>query len=77
MARVYFHCSGAHEVLVDRRGSDLDHVSDMHQRAVQVIHSYIATAGAHDWRDWMVHVSDDDGEEIFLLPFASVLGRLH
>jgi len=30
-----------------------------------------------DWRDWVLHVSDDIGEEIFCLPFASLLGKPH
>jgi hypothetical protein len=29
-----------------------------------------------DWRDWTVHVSDSD-DEIFVLPFAFVLGKPH
>lgn len=77
MARVYFHCSGTQEVLVDRRGSELDGMSDMHQHAVLVAQSLLATSGAEDWRDWMVHVSDEEGEELFLLPFSTVLGRPH
>jgi hypothetical protein len=77
MARVYFHCSDDLTVLLDRRGSDLDDLTDIHQCAVQVAHSCIATTAADDWRDWTVHVSNDDGEEIFMLPFIAVIGRLH
>jgi hypothetical protein len=32
---------------------------------------------AEDWRDWVVHVSDDFDDEIFVLPFAFVLGKSH
>ncbi len=28
-------------------------------------------------RAWVLHVSDDLGEEIFALPFSSIMGRLH
>lgn len=77
MARVYFHCSGVNEVIVDRHGSEIDHLGDAHDRALEVVHSFIATTGSEDWRDWIVHVSDDEGEELFVLPFARVIGRLH
>jgi hypothetical protein len=35
------------------------------------------TPGAEDWRNWVLHVTDEFGEEIFALPFASVLGKPH
>ena len=28
-------------------------------------------------RDWVLHVSDDLGEEIFVLPFEFLLGKPH
>lgn len=77
MTRVYFHCSGANEVILDRRGSEIDHLGDAHDLALEVVHSCIATTGSEDWRDWFVHVSDDEGEELFVLPFSHVIGRLH
>jgi hypothetical protein len=32
---------------------------------------------AEDWRNWVLHVSDALGDEIFALPFASLLGKPH
>ena len=37
----------------------------------------VMAPGTEDWRGWVLHVSDDLGEEIFEVPFASVVGRLH
>jgi hypothetical protein len=37
----------------------------------------IQTHGSEDWRDWVIHVSDDDGEEIFDVPFTDMLGKPH
>ena len=34
-------------------------------------------AGAEDWRGWVLHVADGDGEEIFTLLFAALLGKPH
>ena len=33
--------------------------------------------GPQDWRGWILHVSDRDGEEIFNLPFAALIGKPH
>ena len=30
-----------------------------------------------DWRDWVLHVSDDQGDELFVVPFTFVLGKPH
>jgi hypothetical protein len=42
-----------------------------------VVRSLIMENSAQDWRDWVVHVSDDFDEEIFEVPFSSVLGKPH
>ena len=34
-------------------------------------------ASAEDWRGWVLYATDELGEEIFTVPFASVLGKLH
>ncbi len=43
----------------------------------RVVRSLIMTPGPHDWRGWVLHVSDDLGDEILSVPFASVLGKPH
>jgi hypothetical protein len=45
--------------------------------AACVVRSLIMEKSAEDWRDWVVHVSDDFDDEIFSVPFASVLGKPH
>jgi hypothetical protein len=35
------------------------------------------TANAEDWRNWVLHATDELGEELFTVPFASVVGKLH
>jgi hypothetical protein len=40
------------------------------------VRSLIATPSVEDWRGWILHVTDDDGDEIFEVPFAAVLGKL-
>jgi len=35
------------------------------------------TPNTEDWRDWALCVTDEFGDEIFVVPFASALGKLH
>jgi hypothetical protein len=77
MAQVYFHCSSTQDALIDRRGVAIDNLAEARDHADLVVRSLVMAAGPEDWRGWVVHVSDDDGEEIFDVPFASVLGKPH
>ncbi len=77
MVHVYFHCSNSEEVLVDRSGTDVEDLVEAHARATRLVQAFIAKPGPHDWRAWTLRVSDEEGDEIFLMPFTSVLGKPH
>lgn len=77
MVQVYFHCSNTRGVLIDGTGASVVNMTDARDHAACVMRSLMMAANAEDWRDWMLHVSDDLGEEIFVMPFASLLGKLH
>ncbi len=77
MAQIYFHCSHTQGVLIDRRGTTVADLIEAREQAANVVQSLIATPSLEDWRGWVLHVSDDAGEEIFLLPFASLIGKEH
>jgi hypothetical protein len=77
MVQVYFHCSNTEGMLVDRHGAAVSNLTEARDRAAQIMRSMIMVPGDEDWRDWVLHVSDDDGEEIFDLPFISMLGKPH
>jgi hypothetical protein len=77
MAQVYFHCSSDREVRVDQCGAVVTSLAEARDYAACVVRSLIMEKSAEDWRDWVVHVSDDFDDEIFSLPFASVLGKPH
>ena len=74
--KVYFHCANSHEVRVDRSGEAVNDLTEARDRAVGIVQSLIMQRDAEDWRDWTIHVSDSD-DEIFVLPFACVLGKPH
>lgn len=77
MAMVYFHYSNDEGTLVDRRGADMTDIAAACEHATCMVHSLIATPNAEDWRGWILHASDDLGEELFAMPFSSVLGKPH
>jgi hypothetical protein len=54
-----------------------DDLADMREQAAMAVRTLLASPGPEDWRSWVLHVSDDLGEEILTLPFSSVIGRLH
>ena len=77
MAQLYFHCSDPQGVLIDRQGADVDGLTEARDHATGFVRSLIDAPNAEDWRDWVLHVSDEHGMEIFAVPFASVLGKPH
>ena len=58
-------------------GSSLATSPIARDHAALVVRSLIMAPGPEDWRGWVLHVADADGEEIFTLPFAALLGKPH
>jgi hypothetical protein len=77
MTHVYFHCASSERVLLDQNGSDVEDLVEAHERAKQIVQQFVSSQTPDDWRAWTLHVSDENGDDIFLMPFAYVLGRPH
>ncbi len=77
MAQVYFHCSSTDRVLLNYGDAEVADMTEAREQAALLVRALIAEPGPEDWRDWMLHISDDLGEEVFSLTFKSVMGRLH
>lgn len=77
MAQVFFHCSHTEGVLIDRLGTPVADLIEAREQAETVVRSLLMAPSLEDWRDWVLHASDAVGEEIFLLPFASFIGKPH
>jgi hypothetical protein len=77
MTQVYFHCSSSRGVRTHRFGQAVSDLAEARDRAACIIRSLIMERGAEDWRKWVVRVSDDLDDELFVLPFAFVLGKAH
>ena len=60
-----------------KRGSEVDDLIEARERAIGRVRTIMSRPGPEDWRRWVLHVSDGDGEEIFALPLSSLIGELH
>jgi hypothetical protein len=77
MSKVYFHYSNSEGICVDERGTAVGNLTELREHAACAVLSLIAGQGPEDWREWTLHVSDDLDDEILVLPFSSMLGKLH
>jgi hypothetical protein len=77
MTLVYFHCSNAKKALVDHHGAVVDHIAEARDHATHVVRSFTNERSHENWRDWVLHVSDDQGDELFVVPFMFVLSKPH
>jgi hypothetical protein len=77
MTDVYFHCSDDEHVFAGNDSVAIDSLIEACEHAHRIVRSYIMTASTEDWHGWVLHATDDFGEEIFSLPFASVVGKPH
>ena len=75
MTQVYFHCSNTKKVFVDRRGAVVDDLAEARDHATRVVQSFTNERSLKDLRGWVLHVSDDRGDELFVVPFTFALGE--
>ena len=77
MTHVYFHCSTTKKVFLDQQGAVVNDLAEARDHATRLVRSYTNERSLEDWRDWVLHVSDDQGDELFVVPFTLVVGKLH
>jgi hypothetical protein len=77
MAKALFRSSPVQGHVIDGRVADVDDLIEAREYANRVACSLIATPNLRGWRSCCISVSDDLGEEIFEIPFTSIIGRLH
>jgi hypothetical protein len=77
MPEVFFRCSNGDRMLPNLCMAEVDDLTEAREQAAVAVRMFLALPGADDWRDWVLHVIDDLGEEILALPFTSIMGRVH
>ncbi|HEY2757654.1 MAG TPA: hypothetical protein VGJ01_18150 [Pseudolabrys sp.] len=77
MPEVFFRCPSAKRMLPNLRTAHVDDLTGARGHAAMAVRVLLALPGPDDWREWVMHVIDDLGEEILALPFTSVMGPAH
>lgn len=75
MTQVYFHCSNRKKIFVDRCGAAVDDLAEARDHATHVVQSFTDERSLEHLRDWVLHVRDEGGDELFVVPFTFVLGE--
>ena len=52
-------------------------MTSLRLKAVWVVRSLTMTRSFEDWSGWVLHVDDDLGDEVFVVPFTFVMGKPH
>jgi len=78
MFYLYFHCAGPGEILIDREGAEVLDLIEARDRARDLARVFVEKAyGTRDFSDWHVYVSDEDDEEMLLIPFSEIMPTIH
>ena len=77
MTQVYFHRSTTKKVFLDHHGAVVNDLAEARDHATRLVRSFTSERSLEDWRDWVLHVSDDQGDELFVVPFVFALGKSH
>lgn len=75
MPQVSFCCSNSHGDVVDRRLAEVDSLLQARDYAVALVRLLIAEDVMRDWRNCRLHVRDERGGDLFVMPFWSMLSR--
>jgi hypothetical protein len=76
MTQIHFHCSKNGRAL-ERLAVAVEDLAEARDHAARIAHSLMMKPGPEDWRSWTLHVCDDLGDELFIVPFAFALGKAH
>jgi hypothetical protein len=63
--------------VLEQYSAAVGNLTEARDHAAGVIRSLVMGTSAEDWRDWILCVRDDLDDEIFAVPFASLLGKPH
>ncbi len=75
MAQISFCCANSQGYLLDRRVAEVDDLLAARNYAKEFVWSFMKTAQLQDWRSCRLHVRDQNGNDIFVMPFPWALGR--
>lgn len=75
MRQVSFCCATSRGTVLDRRVAEVKNLFEARQHAAAFARLVVATAPAQDWRRCRLHVRDEKGAELFVMPIWSTASR--
>jgi hypothetical protein len=75
MTQISLCCTNDSGTILDRRLVKISNLDEAREYAVDLIRSSTANANLRDSRKCRVHVQDELGHDIFVMPFWSTLRR--
>jgi hypothetical protein len=73
---VHFHFATPRGIVLSQM-AEVNDLPELREYAQRFIRKLISAPTLEDWRNWVLHVSDDMNKELFAMPFASLLGKPH
>jgi hypothetical protein len=77
MTQVIFHYSTPQGIVLNRCVAEIEDIPELREYAAGCVQRLISAPSLEDWRNWILHVSNEFGEELFAIPFSSFLGKPH
>ena len=77
MAQVILYYATPQGVLVNRSAAEVNDLPEPREYIAACIQRLISVPSLEDWRNWILYVSDELGEELFAMPFSLFLGKPH
>jgi hypothetical protein len=77
MTQVSVRCFTTRGGVLDGRVANVDDLIDAYDYATRVARSLIAIPSSRDFRECYLSVIDDLGDELFWIPFPSIIGKPH
>ncbi len=78
MAQVVFHYSTPQGVVLNRcMAAEVEDLPELREHAAGHVQRIIFAPNLEDWRNWILHVSNELGEQLFAMPFSSFIGKSH
>jgi Domain of unknown function (DUF6894) len=77
MAQVLFHYSTPNGIVRNRHWAEVEDLLELREYAAAYIQKFISVPSLEDWRNWILHISDELDEELFSVPFSLFLSKPH
>jgi uncharacterized protein DUF6894 len=74
---VYFHYSTPRGVVLNQSATEVGDLPELRELAIRFVQTLISAPNLDDWRNCILHVTDDMGAELFAMPFSTTLGLPH